>query len=233
MLVACGSCSREVSASPEGRLPPWCPGCGADLKPYSPDRAPAAPAQAPEPAPVRFGSAHASQYDGDPVGPVCLPPDEQLNDRLGFHNFAVGVLLAAWGFVQSSQRSQSTADKLLDAHEGLNAALSALQIVTLLSGAALVVSGAAIRRRQAWGYALAGACGVVSLVAGAVFFAGFSYLGKFQGLEHAVARTLFIRNNFDMILGFVDGLGLLVFLYRFRGSAGSPGQDRGTRRWVE
>ena len=37
--VSCRSCSRIVSADDGGRLPPWCPKCGADLKPEAEPRA--------------------------------------------------------------------------------------------------------------------------------------------------------------------------------------------------
>ena len=30
--TSCGSCSKQVLASSEGRMPPWCPHCGASLK---------------------------------------------------------------------------------------------------------------------------------------------------------------------------------------------------------
>jgi hypothetical protein len=55
-------------------------------------------------------------------------------------------------------------------------------------------------------------CGVVQVVAGFVFLAGFQHLAGGPYIEHGVARLSFVRYNFDMLFGMVDGMGLLWFI---------------------
>ena len=50
------------------------------------------------------------------------------------------------------------------------------------------------------------------VLAGGVFFAGFQHLAGGPYLEHGVARMTFVRTNLDMLVGLVDGLGLLWFV---------------------
>jgi hypothetical protein len=141
-------------------------------------------------------------------------PEEKRDwkDRFGMHNLAVGILLFVWGTVVSAGPPQSGGDKVLRSHKRLNALLDVVQVVTLVNGIALFASGVALRRRWAWGYPLAVLCGIVLVVAGVTFLVGFQYLGGGKTIEQAVARLSFVRYNFDMLIGLVDGLGLLWFL---------------------
>ena len=128
------------------------------------------------------------------------------------HNVAVGILLFVWGAIVSAGPPQSGGDKVLRAQERLGAVIDAVQVATLINGIALVASGVALRRSWRWGYPLAVVCGIVSVVAGFIFLAGFQNLAGGPTLEHGVARLSFVRYNLDMLVGLVDGLGLLWFV---------------------
>jgi hypothetical protein len=71
--VACPHCRRVITTDPYARLPPWCLGCGADLRPGE-DIRPAAPA-APPPAPPVPGQAGpaAEVRAGEPPFAVVAP----------------------------------------------------------------------------------------------------------------------------------------------------------------
>lgn len=189
MTMTCCQCCKTIALSPDGKLPPWCPSCGVDLKSCPPSLASLdAPA-------------------------VLSPQDErEWKDRFGKHNLAVGIVLFLWGTVVSAGPPQSGGDKVLRSHKQLNALIDAVQLVTLINGIALVASGVALRRRWRWGYPLAVACAIVSVVAGFIFLAGFQHLKVGSSLEDGVARISFVRYNLDMLIGLVDGLGLLWFL---------------------
>jgi hypothetical protein len=107
---------------------------------------------------------------------------------------------------------QSGGDKVLASHSRLNAVIDVIQVVMLVNGVALVVSGAALRQGRRWGYRLAVVCALVSVAAGFIFFAGFQHLAGGPYLEHGVARLSFVRYNLDLLIGLVDGLGLLWFI---------------------
>jgi hypothetical protein len=138
--------------------------------------------------------------------------EEEWKDRFGTHNVAVGILLFVWGTVVSGGPPQSGGDKVLRSHEQLGNLIDGVQLATLLSGVALAASGVALRKGWGWGYPVAVACGIVLVVAGFIFLAGFQSLAGGPFLEHGVARITFIRENFDMLIGLVDGLGLLWFI---------------------
>jgi hypothetical protein len=148
-----------------------------------------------------------------PATLVPVPADEpDWNDRFGKHNLALGILFFVWGTVALAAPPQSGGDKVLRSHERLGVMMSAVQVATLLNGIALFASGVALRRRWWWGYPLAVLCGIVSVVAGFIFLAGFQYLAAGPYLEDGVARLNFARYNLDMLIALVDGLGLLWFL---------------------
>lgn len=189
MKTICSLCSQTIELSPDGKLPPWCRACGVDLKSGSPPIALADDAAAPS------------------------PEDERAwKDRFGKHNVAIGILLFGWGAVISAGPPQSGGDKILRSQERLGAVIDAVQVATLINGVALVASGVALRRGWRWGYPLAVVCGIVLVVAGFVFLTGFQHLDGGPTLEHGVARVSFVRSNLDMLIGLVDGLGLLWFV---------------------
>jgi|SRR5579884_586077 len=189
MKATCNLCGTTIELSQDGKAPPRCPGCEVDLKKL----------------PLKIVLPDAAEGSS--------PEDKQeWKDRFGLHNLAVGILLFVWGTFVSAGPPQSGGDKVLRAHKRLNALFEVVQMVTLVNGIALFASGVALRRRWAWGYPLAVLCGIVMVVAGITFLAGFQYLGGGKTLEQAVARLSFVRYNFDMLIGLVDGLGLLWFL---------------------
>jgi hypothetical protein len=188
MNVTCGQCAKPIVLCDRGMLPPWCGACGVDLKSCPP------------------------QYGRPPDAGAGEADEGEWRDRFGAHNIGVGLLLFLWGAYITAGPPQSGGDKVLASYKQLNSVVSTVQIITLVNGVVLVVSGVGIRRGWLWGYPLAIACAIVSVVAGGVFFAGFQQLQGGPTLEHGVARISFIRYNFDMIIGLVDGLGLLWFL---------------------
>jgi hypothetical protein len=189
MKPTCNQCGKPIELSAGGGLPPWCPGCGVDLKTCPLQIAPSA------------DTAERSPED-----------ERDWKDRFGMHNMAVGILLFVWGTVVSAGPPQSGGDKVLRSHERLNALIHAVQVGTLLNGIALVASGVALRRGWRWGYPLAVLCGIVLVVAGFIFLAGFQHLDGEPYLEHGVARLSFVRYNLDTLIGLVDGFGLLWFV---------------------
>jgi hypothetical protein len=184
----CSLCSKPIESS-DGKLPPWCRACGADLKSCPP---------------------HVASSD---AAPGLSPEDEgEWKERFSVHNLAVGILLFVWGLVVSAGPPQSGGDKVLRAQERLCSLIDVVQVVTLVNGAALVASGVALRRGWRWGYPLAILCGIVLVMAGFTFLAGYQHLDTGPFLEHGVARLTFVRSNLDMLIGLVDGMGLLWFV---------------------
>ncbi|SRR5579871_4064888 len=188
MKTTCSLCCKEIKLMPDGKLPPWCAGCGADLKDCL----------------LTLASSDAATNE--------TVDEHEWKDRFGLHNLAVGILLFVWGMIVSAGPPQSGGDKVLRSNERLNNVIDAVQWATLLNGAALFASGMALRRRWRWGHPLAVVCGIVSVIAGFIFLAGFRSLGGGPTLEHGVAQLSFVRYNLDMLIGLVDGLGLLWFL---------------------
>jgi hypothetical protein len=200
MRTSCGLCCKTIELSADGKLPPWCPGCGADLKN----------------CPLHTTSSNDAET-------LSSEDEQEWKDRFGLHNLVVGILLFVWGLVISAGPPQSGGDKVLRSQERLNNVIDAVQIATLLSGVALFASGVAIRRRWWWGHPLAVACGIVLVVAGFTFLACFKHLEGGPTLEHGVARISFVRYNLDMLIGLVDGLGLLWFVSKRLPRAGKNG----------
>jgi hypothetical protein len=189
MPSICRRCATTLALTPDGKPPPWCPACGADLK-----------------------SCLVQIADAD--APVVLSAKDKAEwkDRFGTHNVAVGILLFIWGLVVSAGPPQNGGEKVLRAEERLGTVIDVVQVVTLINGVALAVSGVALRRGWRWGYPLAIGCGIVLIVAGFTFLAGFHHLKGGPFLEHGVAKITFVRQNLDMLIGLVDGLGLLWFV---------------------
>jgi hypothetical protein len=142
----------------------------------------------------------------------------------------VGLLLAAWGLFIGLRGQPTTLDKLLSAEPALATLLTVLQWVTLANGGILFLSGLGVRAQRPWGVFLAATSAVLSILAGGVFFGVFWHLGTFPGLENSVARVTFATTNLNLLVGLVDGFGLLVFLYLYRAPAAPPGSPSpGTR----
>jgi hypothetical protein len=157
-------------------------------------------------SPVAFGGQHNE----------CLAED--WDERFSAHNFLVGMFLTAYGFGMSclqGDEPQHGGEKVLASYEGWGFLFWMLQLGLVATGVALLISGLGIRCRQPWGYPLAIGCGAVSIVAGLLFFAGFSSIGNGGTLEDGVAKVFFIRDNLDFLVGLVDGGGLLYFLYQY------------------
>ena len=188
MKTTCSLCAKTIELSQDGKLPPWCPGCGADLKN----------------GPLPTASSDATEMGTE--------DEHEWKDRFGLHNLGVGILLFVWGVFVSAGPPQSGGDKLLKSKEQLNNVIDIVQWVSLVNGAVLFASGVALRRRWWWGHPLAVLCGIVLVVAGFIFLAAFRSLGGGPTLEHGVAQLAFVRYNFDMLIGLVDGLGLLWYL---------------------
>lgn len=148
-----------------------------------------------------------------------MDPTKPLNERFSKHNFAMGLLLMVWGMITTALPADSSVAKSLARHPNLEILMTTAQLALIGSAALLVVSGYGVKQKELWGYQLAAGCGVVFILAGIIFFIAFRYLGNpanvppgLDGLHHAVARMYWVRNNFDFIIGFVDGGFLLYFL---------------------
>jgi hypothetical protein len=90
MKAICNLCGKSIELSQDGRPPPWCPGCGADLKS----------------SPLQIASSEVT------AGPA--PADEpDLKERFGKQTLAVGILLFLWGAAISAAPPQSGGDKVL------------------------------------------------------------------------------------------------------------------------
>ena len=136
------------------------------------------------------------------------------------HNMLMGMLLAVWGGLIATLAHDGTtaADRLIAQQKSLNQTINMLQVVTMVTGVALFVSGIGIRAGKPWGYGLAFVCAVVALAGGGLFFFGVSQLGRGPGMEAGVAQITFLRTNLDLVIGFVDGLFLLFLLAGFSAS---------------
>jgi hypothetical protein len=79
--MTCGSCSKQVLASPEGRLPPWCPHCGTSLKASEGARS-----TTPVAAPIPLGRAgFMPTVDAAPTESffhACVPTISENHHRL-------------------------------------------------------------------------------------------------------------------------------------------------------
>lgn len=92
--LRCPSCSRPILASPEGRLPPWCPQCGASIKSDASTIAPS------RPEPVgRLGlMPTADSAAGRPFFHACVPAySENYHQHYRIYPMASDLLLFALG----------------------------------------------------------------------------------------------------------------------------------------
>jgi hypothetical protein len=201
--LACTRCSHFISVQPGLRIPPWCPKCGADLK----DCLVAEPK-----------SEASTASDVEPQAKLA----ENLRERFTRHNFAVGVLLAGWGLLIGVNGQPTDLEKLLHGHPILAIIVAAIQWLTLATGGLLWYSGHGVRARQAWGESLAKVSAIGSILIGIVFLGVFWYMGRFEGLENSAARVNYTTSNLNLLVGLVDGVGLLVFLHRYRTPAAQP-----------
>ena len=103
--------------------------------------------------------------------------DLDWKERFGKHTWRLHPAFRLGAFV-SAGPPQNGGDKVLRSYERLNAVIDAVQLATLFNGAALVASGIALRRGWRWGYPLAVVCGIVLVVAGFIFLAGFHHLQR-------------------------------------------------------
>jgi hypothetical protein len=189
MTATCSQCSKSIETSSDGKLPPWCRGCGADLKSCPPYIA-------------------SETADAEPSAEDA----REWKERFSVHNLVVGILLFVWGLAVSAGPPQSGGDKVLRAQVRIGNLIDIVQWVILVNGAALFASGVALRRGWRWGYPLAILCGIVQVVAGFIFLAAFQNFNAGPFIEHGVARLSFARSNLDMLIGLVDGLGLIWFV---------------------
>ena len=131
MTVQCTNCLKMVDAAADGRLPPWCPWCGAELRlgskgPPPPSQAPAKPAQTPKiqsivnggppPKPVLPPVAAQARQEGSQrvaqvPGARCKAPE-----RLGFEQAKLymrdeaAIAYASWAFLspEAAERYRAT-----------------------------------------------------------------------------------------------------------------------------
>lgn len=108
---------------------------------------------------------------------------------------------------------------VLESHPTLISLIDGLQVVAMLTGVALVVSGIGLRNGQSWGLRLAVGCAAASIISGLTFIAAWQFLrSSAEGGEmiEAVAVMTFVRQNLDLLIGLVDGGALFVFLAKHR-----------------
>lgn len=214
--VICGQCGAAVPAPDGAPPPPWCPACGADFKKPS-----ATPADGDLAAAVSTTNSPVPAYRiVHEVSTMDVPGEfhverKEWDERFSMHNVGVGILLAVLGVLNFTGHMAAPHPKLAQHHQ-MNQILDIVSLVLSVNGVLLGISGMGIRQRESWGYPLAFWCAGASLVAGMIFLACFAYLGRFPGLENSVARVYFIQTNWDMMVGLVDGGGLLYFLLKLR-----------------
>lgn len=142
--------------------------------------------------------------------------DKERRERCSFHNFAVGALLAAWGFLMGMAAAPEPTDKIFAAHPRLMQAMNWLQIATCANGLILCLVGYGIRNQRRWAYALGTGSACLLLLGGVLFFIAFNRIGSGPTLVDGVAKIRLIRENFDLLIGLVEGGALLMFLVRYR-----------------
>lgn len=262
-LESCPGCAAQIAIEHGQARPPWCPQCGEDFKTSPAPRA-AEPTHRPAPrVPEPMGrsqsrSEHSQSPATDQTRPVTAPvtipqspvesavqpsdcsdqtptaadawsnsylaarQDDDVvgrDERFTRHNLLVGAGLGIWGFVMATGMAGSPDQEILDSHPSLMSIIDMLQVFTFLNGIALFVSGLGLRRRQSWGYRLAAASAVVSILGGIAFLAVWMILiqsSRGGEIVQAVAAMTFVRTNIDLLIGLVDGGALIAFLARNR-----------------
>lgn len=202
----CAKCGHRIR-SEDDRVPAWCGKCGADIMPSM-----AVAASVEELADAALPGGRAKNAD------ASAHLEKERTERFSKQNVLVGLGLAIWGFVMSGLMGggNDPTDKILAAHPKLVSLLNWLQMLTCVSGVILCLSGYAVREHKPWGYAVAGACGLFLIANGLVFFVAFNRIGTGRELEDGVAKVRIVRENFDMLIGLVEGVFLLYFLAKYR-----------------
>lgn len=236
VTIECPQCAHQMSVH-DKRFPPWCMKCGADIKATS-----AVTTQGDngvQPAETIDRPGNLAVEETPTLGHLRTGEDladrlraehleKERRERFSAQNILVGLGLAAWGFFMSgvvSGGAKDPTDKILAAHPELMTYLNWLQMLTCFNGIVLCASGFGVRDRKPWGYITAGVCAVFLIAVGLFFFVVFNKVGSGKELEDGVAKVRIIRENFDMLIGLVEGVFLLFFLYR-HGAAPPP--DDGT-----
>lgn len=149
------------------------------------------------------------------------------DDRFSKHNLGVGLLLAFWGvgaglFLGAGGGS---------GHESIDSTADFLQMLMVVSGIALFVSGLGIREGEKWGFQLAHACAAFQMLTGLFFIVTWQQLRAASvEVEEAVAVSTFVRVNLDLLIGLVDGAGLAIFLYSLRSKEKSERREQRNRQ---
>jgi hypothetical protein len=104
VTVQCRNCRHLVEGDPDGRMPPWCPCCGADLKPG---------ATADEPSDEAAAAANTEAGEDSPgeldEPPSALPADESETDyESGYPGTTPRLVLAESRKNQRTRQSLAT-----------------------------------------------------------------------------------------------------------------------------
>tara|TARA_R110002072_G_scaffold303123_1_gene494661 strand:- start:69064 stop:69873 length:810 start_codon:yes stop_codon:yes gene_type:complete len=133
------------------------------------------------------------------------------DERFSKHNLLAGLLLAFWGVGASLFLGAGGGS----GHESIDSTADFLQMMIVISGIALFISGLGIREGEKWGYQLAQVCAGFQILCGLFFIVTWQQLRAASvTVEEAVAVTTFVRVNLDLLIGLVDGAGLALFLLR-------------------
>lgn len=222
----CPSCNSNLNVAPGEPMPPWCRVCGVSLSEPTDRPATAAVNEQPVRTDVPRSDNQPLESIGYEPSPSVIPEVQQIQterlhrefrEKFARHNVIVGIVLGFWSVWAISANDMRTADvHRLEAEQQLSSTITALQVVTFLTGSLLIVSGYGIARRESWGYLFAGVCAAAAIIAGLVFLGGLVHLrSKANDLAGSVAMITYIRWNIDLLIGLVDGGALLVFLYRY------------------
>lgn len=145
--------------------------------------------------------------------------EKEWDDRFSAHNLMVGLGLAAYGLLRESiNKLPEHLQRELDQHAFVLDIMEVLGVMGIAGGIALFISGLAIKSRRNWGWKLAYSCAGLQILSGLGFFVAFLELGNTETLEGASMRVHWMAQNIDFLIGFVDGGGLLYFLFRYRQS---------------
>lgn len=215
----CARCGHFIRRD-DNRTPAWCGKCGADIKPSMA---------------VVAAIEELAEASLPGPGPRGKTPSEnehlekERNERFSMQNVLVGLGLALWGLLMSGLLGggNDPTDKIFAAQPKLVALLNWLQMLTCVNGVILCLSGYGVREQKPWGYTVAGACGLFLIANGLVFFVAFNKIGTGRELEDGVAKVRIVRENFDMLIGLVEGVFHLYFLAKYRMQHGTP-PARGT-----
>lgn len=146
-MSQCAQCSSEIGPGPLGRMPPWCPKCGVDLK-IALGQAPAA-VSAPQPAtePARPEPAKPAPAEKPPEPSLVSIPqrDESLQE-----------------LIARVSRSQQDDKQALRRNRGT--ALQALCLGVLLLGAGLGLAWLSLEWSEGRRVVLSAGCVILGLI---------------------------------------------------------------------